>query len=115
MASTHLCRSRFSRHSRADNARFARYAYLPVVVGGSPELSTQACTPIADATEVYVRSASIRKASIKAGIGELGVEVDALVVEITGSIFLGYGYRQGMLRRFVDWQRFTTIRSTAFL
>lgn len=52
-----------------------------------PKLSTEARTLIADATEVYVSSASIWEASIKAGIGKLDVDVDALVAEIAGSGF----------------------------
>jgi PIN domain nuclease of toxin-antitoxin system len=52
-----------------------------------PKLSTQARTLIADATEVYVSSASIWEASIKAGIGKLDVDVDALVAEIARSGF----------------------------
>ena len=52
-----------------------------------PKLSTEARTLIGDATEVYVSSASIWEASIKAGIGKLDVDVDALVAEIAGSGF----------------------------
>jgi PIN domain nuclease of toxin-antitoxin system len=52
-----------------------------------PKLSTEARTLIGDATEVYVSSASIWEASIKAGIGKLDVDVDALVAEIARSGF----------------------------
>ena len=52
-----------------------------------PKLSTAARTLIDDATEVYVSSASIWEASIKAGIGKLDVDVDALVAEIGRSGF----------------------------
>ena len=52
-----------------------------------PKLSTEARTLIGDATEVYVSSASIWEASIKAGIGQRDVDVDALVAEIAGSGF----------------------------
>lgn len=52
-----------------------------------PKLSSEARTLIGDATEVYVSSASIWEASIKAGIGKLDVDVDALVAEIARSGF----------------------------
>jgi PIN domain nuclease of toxin-antitoxin system len=52
-----------------------------------PKLSTEARTLIGDATEVYVSSASIWEASIKAGIGKLDVDVEALVAEIACSGF----------------------------
>ena len=52
-----------------------------------PKLSTDARTMIGEATEIYVSSASIWEASIKAGIGKLDVDVDALVAEIAGSGF----------------------------
>lgn len=52
-----------------------------------PRLSTEARALIADATEVYVSSASIWEASTKAGIGKLDVDVDALVAEIARSGF----------------------------
>lgn len=52
-----------------------------------PKLSTCARTLIGDATEVHVSSASIWEASIKAGLGKLDVDVDALVAEIAGSGF----------------------------
>jgi PIN domain nuclease of toxin-antitoxin system len=52
-----------------------------------PKLSSKARTLIGDATEVYVSSASIWEASIKAGIGKLDVDVDALVAEIVRSGF----------------------------
>jgi PIN domain nuclease of toxin-antitoxin system len=52
-----------------------------------PKLSTEARTLISDATEVYVSSASIWEASIKAGIGKLDVDVEGLVAEIAGSGF----------------------------
>jgi PIN domain nuclease of toxin-antitoxin system len=53
-----------------------------------PKLSAEARTLIGEAAEVYVSSASIWEASIKAGIGKLDVDVDALVAEIAGSGFI---------------------------
>ena len=44
-----------------------------------PKLSTEARTLIGDATEVYVSSASIWEASIKAGIGKLDADVELQV------------------------------------
>jgi PIN domain nuclease of toxin-antitoxin system len=52
-----------------------------------PKLSEQAKRKIATAAEVYVSSASIWEASIKAGIGKLDVDVDELVVQIEASGF----------------------------
>jgi PIN domain nuclease of toxin-antitoxin system len=52
-----------------------------------PMLSTEARTFIADATDVYISSASIWEASIKTGIGKLDVDVEALVAEIARSGF----------------------------
>lgn len=52
-----------------------------------PKLSEAARSMIVDATEVYVSSASIWEASIKAGIGKLHVDVDELVAEIARSGF----------------------------
>jgi PIN domain nuclease of toxin-antitoxin system len=52
-----------------------------------PKLSTEARTLIGDATDVFVSSASIWEASIKAGIGQLDVDVDARVAEIERSGF----------------------------
>lgn len=48
----------------------------------SVQLSKSARQKIMTATEVYVSSASIWEASIKAGIGKLDVDVDVLVAEI---------------------------------
>jgi PIN domain nuclease of toxin-antitoxin system len=52
-----------------------------------PTLSEQAKSKIANAAEVYVSSASIWEASIKAGIGKLDVDVDELVMQIEASGF----------------------------
>ena len=51
------------------------------------KLSLQGRQLIISATEVYVSSASIWEAAIKAGIGKLEVDIDQLVVEIKGSGF----------------------------
>lgn len=53
----------------------------------SPKLTEKARTQIQDATEVYVSSASIWEATIKASIGKLRVDVDQLVAEISKSGF----------------------------
>lgn len=53
----------------------------------SPKLSEKARAQIQDATEVYVSSASIWEARIKASIGKLSVDVDQLVAEISKSGF----------------------------
>lgn len=52
-----------------------------------PKLSQEARAKIIAATEVYVSSAAIWEAAIKAGIGKLEVDVDALVDEIERSGF----------------------------
>lgn len=52
-----------------------------------PRLSEQARNKIINAAEVYVSSASIWEASIKAGIGKLDVDVDQLVLQIEASGF----------------------------
>ena len=52
-----------------------------------PNLSTAARTRIIAATDVYVSSASIWEASIKAGLGKLDVDIDQLVAEIDNSGF----------------------------
>lgn len=52
-----------------------------------PKLSAKARSQIIAAAEVYVSSASIWEASIKAAIGKLDVEVDELVAQIEGSGF----------------------------
>ena len=52
-----------------------------------PKLSKNARGKIVSATEVYVSSASIWEASIKAGMGKLDVDVNALVAEIENSGF----------------------------
>jgi PIN domain nuclease of toxin-antitoxin system len=52
-----------------------------------PKLSTKARSQIGDATEVYVSSASIWEASIKAGMGKLDADVEELVAEIERSGF----------------------------
>lgn len=53
-----------------------------------PSLSARGKSMIASATEVYVSSASIWEASIKAGIGKLDVDIDELVMQIEVSGFL---------------------------
>ena len=52
-----------------------------------PKLSGQARERIVSATEVFVSSASIWEAAIKAGLGKLQVDIDRLVVEIDNSGF----------------------------
>ena len=52
-----------------------------------PKLSKEGRATIVAATEVFVSSASIWEASIKAGIGKLDVDVNALVAEIANSGF----------------------------
>jgi PIN domain nuclease of toxin-antitoxin system len=52
-----------------------------------PKLSKAARSTIVSASEVFVSSASIWEASIKAGIGKLDVDVNALVDEIANSGF----------------------------
>ena len=53
-----------------------------------PKLSQAARALIVDASEVYISSASIWEATIKAGIGKLEVDIDQLVAEIANSGFL---------------------------
>lgn len=53
----------------------------------SPKLSEKARTQIQDANEVYVSSASIWEATIKASIDKLSADVDQLVTEISRSGF----------------------------
>lgn len=52
-----------------------------------PKLSQAARTEIVAASEVYVSSASIWEATIKAGIGKLEVDINELVAEIANSGF----------------------------
>jgi PIN domain nuclease of toxin-antitoxin system len=52
-----------------------------------PNLSQAARSRIAGASKVYVSSASIWEATIKASIGKLAVDVNQLVVEIANSGF----------------------------
>ncbi|MDQ2822912.1 MAG: type II toxin-antitoxin system VapC family toxin [Pseudomonadota bacterium] len=52
-----------------------------------PHLSPAARVRIVAATDVYVSSASIWEASIKAGLGKLDVDIDQLVGEIANSGF----------------------------
>ncbi len=56
-------------------------------VADAPRLTRAARTRIAEATVVFVSAASIWEAAIKAGIGKLDVDVDALVAGIAGSGF----------------------------
>jgi PIN domain nuclease of toxin-antitoxin system len=58
------------------------------VVKDDRRLSKQARSLILDASEVFISSASIWEASIKASLGKLDVDVDLLVDEITHSGFL---------------------------
>jgi PIN domain nuclease of toxin-antitoxin system len=53
-----------------------------------PKLSQTARALIVDASEVYISSASIWEATIKAGIGKLEADIDQLVAEIANSGFL---------------------------
>ncbi len=57
-------------------------------VGDDPRLSKKARSLICAADEVFISSASIWEASIKAGIGKLDVDIDLLVNEIANSGFL---------------------------
>lgn len=52
-----------------------------------PKLSKAGRATIVSATEVYVSSASIWEATIKAGIGKLEVDLNQLVAEIENSGF----------------------------
>lgn len=52
-----------------------------------PKLSTAGRDKIVAASEVYVSSASIWEATIKAGIGKLEVDINQLVAEIANSGF----------------------------
>jgi PIN domain nuclease of toxin-antitoxin system len=52
-----------------------------------PKLSKEGRSKIVAATEVYISSASIWEATIKAGIGKLEVDVNQLVAEIENSGF----------------------------
>jgi PIN domain nuclease of toxin-antitoxin system len=56
-------------------------------LGDDPKLSARAREHIVMATEVFVSSASIWEASIKAGLGKLEVDIDRLVSEIGGNGF----------------------------
>lgn len=51
------------------------------------KLSTTACAKIVSSSEVYISSASIWEASIKASIGKLDVDINQLVAEIAKSGF----------------------------
>ncbi|WP_126879942.1 type II toxin-antitoxin system VapC family toxin [Paraburkholderia kururiensis] len=57
------------------------------VVADDPKLSAAARETISDAAEVFVSSASIWETSIKAGLGKLDVDIDALVSAIETSGF----------------------------
>ena len=52
------------------------------------QLGKVARSTIANATEVYVSSASVWEATIKKALGKLDVDIDALVRAITGSGFI---------------------------
>ena len=53
-----------------------------------PRLTQAARQLIVDADDVFISSASIWEASIKAGLGKLDADIDALVSEIGASGFL---------------------------
>jgi PIN domain nuclease of toxin-antitoxin system len=53
-----------------------------------PKLSLEGRAKIVAATEVYVSSASIWEATIKAGLGKLEIDVNALMVQIEQNHFL---------------------------
>lgn len=53
----------------------------------NPKLSLDARSKITTASDVFISSASIWEASIKAGIGKLDVDVNALVDEISNCGF----------------------------
>lgn len=53
----------------------------------NPKLSKEGRSKIVSASDVYVSSASIWEATIKAGIGKLDVDVNELVAEIANSGF----------------------------
>jgi PIN domain nuclease of toxin-antitoxin system len=57
------------------------------VLTDDPRLSKVAREMICDADEVFISSASIWEAAIKAGLGKLDVDVDELVAEIASSGF----------------------------
>lgn len=57
-------------------------------VNDDQKLSKAARALILDATEVYISSASIWEASIKAKLGKLDVDLNALTKAISGSGFL---------------------------
>jgi PIN domain nuclease of toxin-antitoxin system len=57
-------------------------------VGGDRQLGKTARAAIANATEVYVSSASIWEAAIKQALGKLDVDISALVLAITASGFI---------------------------
>ena len=52
------------------------------------QLGKAARATIADASEVYVSSASVWEATIKKGLGKLDVDIDELVLAIAGSGFI---------------------------
>lgn len=57
-------------------------------VGDHPSLSQAARAKIASASDVFVSSASIWEASIKAGLGKLDADIDELAAEIVKNGFI---------------------------
>ena len=57
-------------------------------VRGDRQLGKAGRATIADASEVYVSSASVWEATIKKGLGKLDVDIDELVLAIAGSGFI---------------------------
>jgi PIN domain nuclease of toxin-antitoxin system len=57
-------------------------------VDDDPKLSRAARDLMAEATEVYVSSASVWQSGIKAGLGKLNVDVERLLAEIEVGTFL---------------------------
>lgn len=66
------------------------------------KLSAKARRLITEAEAVFVSSASIWEASIKAGLGKLAVDIDALIAEITNSGYLELSVRAAHAARVRD-------------
>ena len=66
------------------------------------KLSPQARRLITEAEALFVSSASIWEASIKAGLGKLAVDIDALIAEITNSGYLELPVRAAHAARVRD-------------
>ena len=79
----------FSTPSRAVNAILLLDTHIFIwAVDDDAKLSQAARKLMAEATEVYVSSASVWEAGIKAGLGKLTVDVDRLLAEIEVGKFL---------------------------